>query len=48
MKPDNALVKVKDDSGGLAKPQLWPIQAFPEQKKDLQLKPVTEQQAVYV
>ena len=38
MDPDNALVKVKDGSGGLAKPQLWPVQAFPEQKKDPHLR----------
>lgn len=38
MDPDNALVKVKDGSGGLAKPQLWPIQAFPEQRKDPHLR----------
>jgi len=38
MDPDNALVKVKDGSGGLAKPQLWPVQTFPEQKKDPHLR----------
>ena len=38
MDPDNALIKVKNGSGGLAKPQLWPVQAFPEQKKDPHLR----------
>lgn len=38
MDPDNALVKAKDNSESLAKPQLWPVQAFPEQKKDPHLR----------
>jgi capsular exopolysaccharide synthesis family protein len=39
MDPDNnALVKTKNGSGDLAKPQLWPVQAFPEQKKDPHLR----------
>lgn len=38
MDPDNALVKAKESSESLAKPQLWPVQAFPEHKKDPHLR----------
>ncbi len=38
MDPDNALVKAKDNSESLAKPQLWPVQALPEHKKDPHLR----------
>ncbi len=37
-RPDNALVKVKDGSKGLAKSQERPLRAFPEQKKDPHLR----------
>lgn len=38
MEPDNALVKAKGDSVDLAKPQLWPVRAFPEDKKEPHLR----------
>lgn len=38
MDPDNALVKAKESGEGLAKPQLWPVQTFPEYKKDPHLR----------
>lgn len=38
MEPDKALVKVKDGSGDLAKPELWPVRAFPEEKKETHLR----------
>lgn len=38
MESDNALVKAKDGNVDLAKPQLWPVRAFPEDKKEPHLR----------
>ena len=38
MDPDKALVKAKDGSEYLVKPQLWPVRAFPDDKKEPHLR----------
>jgi len=38
MEPDKALVKAKDGRGDLAKPEPWPVKAFPEEKQEPHLR----------